>query len=157
MRNIYRFLQDLVNLNVHRGVVDNLHKVHGVSRALCRIGRHDYEGTRFGRNPQGVGYVEMTCFYCGEKKRSMGMGVEDAADVAETTLENIRRHEVDLHSRTGAKGNTEWIATGTFFDEDTGDLYRVQSDPRSDLTEAVDEIVEGRGRRRIRIVSPEEM
>jgi hypothetical protein len=154
MRNVVRFFQEIVALNVHRGVVDNAHKVHGVNALLCKLGRHDYEGTGFGRDERGLVYVEMACFYCGHAKRSCGVGVADAADVAETTIENIRRHEIDLRVQNQRGEPTTWVATGTVEDPVTGDLYRVQSRPCTSPVGAVDDVVDGRGRRRVKVVDP---
>lgn len=43
----------------------NWHKLPGVRRFLCWIGRHDFEFTRL----EGQGAV-LTCFYCERERRS---------------------------------------------------------------------------------------
>lgn len=52
-------------------IVDNWHKHPWISKALCSIGRHDYEYHETIYDDQGdsVG-AELECFYCLQKKGS---------------------------------------------------------------------------------------
>jgi hypothetical protein len=45
--------------------VDNWHRLPGLRRLLCRLGRHDWEYRQRVRDG-----VELECFECGKRKRS---------------------------------------------------------------------------------------
>lgn len=44
----------------------NPHAIPGVSKLICRMGRHDYEACAI----LGPRYVKLKCFYCGKEKGS---------------------------------------------------------------------------------------
>ncbi len=60
--------------NCNMIIWDNIHKWHFLSKLLCKIGRHDYEGCGYsrGRRPRDSEkkFIFLKCFYCGKYKIS---------------------------------------------------------------------------------------
>lgn len=52
--------------------ISNPHSIPAVSRLICKMGRHDFEGDKVKYNKKGapVG-VELICFYCEHRETSL--------------------------------------------------------------------------------------
>ena len=61
-------IEDLMGNYGYLTIIDNWHKHPVISKIMCKLGRHDYEGYEIIPNQK---VVMLNCFYCDHKKQSL--------------------------------------------------------------------------------------